>query len=1457
VKLSRLALAVTLLAAVQTARGQAPPLFAVESGSSTIFQLNPFTGAILNSFPTPVPTHVPASGGADGLAYDGAVLYFTSGLVSETGTGATGAANRTIHYLNPETGVAFDSFELPAAGGTAAADQTIDALASDGFFLYANRPSEKIIFKIDPAAKTVVSTIAVGFDEMGGMGFNPYDGLLYVSDSAGNNVHRLDTATGESVGLFNFPGSGTILGVDFVRNKMFINRGEDIVEVSPINGRPINRFPSPFPLPSHINALAGDPSPGWTCTTDGLYTVDSGDSAISVLDPDTGAILHRFLTPVATAPTGPAPAIGGPEGLAFDGATLRYISSDHPTKSGSIYAMDPCSGAVLDEIVPPWPASAPGSGAGVDALAFGSLAGQPTLFGLRPATNEVLLIDVIAGVFVRSITIDAPPVVGLGFSDVRQSLFVSDLGASPGTLFEIDPATGSVIASRVMTGSNIRAVDVLGERLFAASGGIPGSIQELDFSGAVVNTFPSPDNQPSALAGLPGSLPPPPGPEETADVTFEVSLRTLELTGGFQPGDRVQLLGDFNDWDCGDASCLMDDAGSGVYRVTLPVTAPRDSPVHFRFFVEFDPARFGGTPPPGWEEPYSTGGGDRTFFFTGSDVILPAVFFADLLPGNIIGDGTTSVIRFSLDMNGAPGFDPARDRAFVNLAQDVFWALSQGLGENQRFELSDSDRDGIFNLDYPVSGLTTSGIQYRFAFGPDAANPVSEEIGAQLGRPGRNRTRWIAPEPGGWPASFDLPADVYQPRGALPVDPNPAASNPNPRPVVAVDDFVETDEDTPLDIDVLANDVDSGGGISIIDVTPPASGATLSDPGNGLIRFTPDPDFNGTVTFTYSIGDPAGQRDDATVTVRVLPVNDPPVARDDSRRAFEGTSTVFDLLSNDSDPDGDFVRIRSAGNGTLGETTIVGDRVRYTPVPGSTGTDRFTYVIGDGNGGSDEATVSVSIEPLPADDDGVEESTENAAPNNGDGNGDGIADSEQANVASLPSATSGQYITVAAETGSELLGVVSSTTSPAPLDQPPPAEAAFPAGFLDFQIGGGTGNRALTLEITFDPTEGINSYYKFGATPDNTSPHWYRFDFDGETGAVIQGNTITLHFVDGKRGDDDLVANGVIVDPGAPGVIPNKAPEAQPDQSSIDEDNGIVIDVLANDSDGDGDNLTVAQVTQPTNGTVSLIDGVVTYTPNPDFFGSDSFSYLVSDGNGGTVVASVTVTVNPINDAPRFAAGSSIFTLPLDGSEVIVGGENFETPVDGTETFFVQYGAAFDVEDNPVTYKWVLGTNDKVDPPVLERDTDETELSFLVSEVAEVLDGSGATPGTGVTVYHRVIASDGLLETASPVSSFVLIRGFLTALEEDVLPTEFELDQNFPNPFNPVTNIRFGLPVAGPVTIDVFDSLGRRVGTLVNATLPAGYHNMTFDAGRLASGVYIYSMRAPGFTENRRFVLLK
>ena len=171
---------------------------------------------------------------------------------------------------------------------------------------------------------------------------------------------------------------------------------------------------------------------------------------------------------------------------------------------------------------------------------------------------------------------------------------------------------------------------------------------------------------------------------------------------------------------------------------------------------------------------------------------------------------------------------------------------------------------------------------------------------------------------------------------------------------------------------------------------------------------------------------------------------------------------------------------------------------------------------------------------LDSDEDGIIDEMEkgaDGATSTYDGNADGIPDYEQSNVSSFLTYDGQNYVTLVVPSGKEI-SQLKVTDNPSPSDTPENAE--FPFGFFDFSIDGLTPGEAVSVTLILHNAPTISKYYKYGMTPDILSPHWYEFTYDSQTGAEINGNIITLHFVDGLRGDEDITVNGSIKEPGGP-----------------------------------------------------------------------------------------------------------------------------------------------------------------------------------------------------------------------------------------------------------------------------------------------------------------------------------
>ncbi|PQO34778.1 tandem-95 repeat protein [Bremerella cremea] len=462
---------------------------------------------------------------------------------------------------------------------------------------------------------------------------------------------------------------------------------------------------------------------------------------------------------------------------------------------------------------------------------------------------------------------------------------------------------------------------------------------------------------------------------------------------------------------------------------------------------------------------------------------------------------------------------------------------------------------------------------------------------------------------------------------------------------VAVDDETSTAEDTPIVIDVLSNDNDvDGDSLTITSVSSPASGSVLINV-DSTITYTPNLNFHGSDSFTYSIADGNGGTDMATVTVGVSPANDEPVALGDVVVTNEDSLVVIDVLSNDSDIDSDLLSVSSVSSPSNGVAVLNGDgTVSYTPNPNFNGTDAFTYTIIDGHGGTDTATVNVTVLPLNdapiAVDDVVVLAEDTFAAidvlnNDGDVEGDVltvIAVTNPANgtatietngsIAYTPNANfngvdSFEY-TIADGNGGFDTATVNVTVTPvndAPIAEDDLATTAEDSSVVIAVLDNDTDfdSDPLVVDSLTSPANGSVVLNGDGTITYTPAANYFgidSFEYSLVGGVGTATVTITVTSV-------------------------NDEPVAKDDAISTTEDTAVVIDVLANDSDIDSNSLQVTQVGAPANGLVSTnIDGTLTYTPNADFHGSDSFTYSISDGDGKNATATVFVTINSVNDDP-------------------------------------------------------------------------------------------------------------------------------------------------------------------------------------------------------------------------------
>ncbi|HGF5098764.1 TPA: tandem-95 repeat protein [Vibrio parahaemolyticus] len=462
-------------------------------------------------------------------------------------------------------------------------------------------------------------------------------------------------------------------------------------------------------------------------------------------------------------------------------------------------------------------------------------------------------------------------------------------------------------------------------------------------------------------------------------------------------------------------------------------------------------------------------------------------------------------------------------------------------------------------------------------------------------------------------------------------------------------------EDTPTIIKVLGNDTfeDDGKVVSLDTNNGPANGTVSVNP-DGSVTYTPNDNYHGTDSFTYIVTS-GGVSESTTVNVDVTPENDAPVAKDDTTITDEDTPVTIDVLPNDTDVDGDKLSIESASvPKEQGTVEVVNGKLVFTPAENFNGDAEITYTVTDGQL-TDEAKVTVTVNPVndapTIKVDAVEGITENAVSTDTLVATLEVADTdtpEDQLTVSLENNSNGYFVLVGDEVkltqagvdavNNDELNLKDLTISASVSDGVNPTANDSDSLIVNRVNDAPTVENAIADQVLsedFDAyTIDLNEVFK-------DSDSSLEFSVSGNSNVLvsIENGIVTISPTADWNGSETLMFTAT--DPSGESVSQTVnftvAPVADivADKATVVEDTSTIIKVLGNDTfEGTDKVVSLDTNNGPANGTVSVNpDGSVTYTPNDNYHGADSFTYIVTSG-GVSESTTVSVDVTPVNDAP-------------------------------------------------------------------------------------------------------------------------------------------------------------------------------------------------------------------------------
>ncbi len=501
---------------------------------------------------------------------------------------------------------------------------------------------------------------------------------------------------------------------------------------------------------------------------------------------------------------------------------------------------------------------------------------------------------------------------------------------------------------------------------------------------------------------------------------------------------------------------------------------------------------------------------------------------------------------------------------------------------------------------------------------------------------------------------------------------------PNVSPV-AGDQSLTTNEDTALDGTVTATD-GNGDPITFARGISPSHGTLIFNNTTGAFTYTPALNYNGPDSFTFVANDDRGGSDSGTVSITVSPVNDAPVAGDQTLTTNEDIALNGTLTASDVDGDSlSYTQLVGPAHGTLNITAATG-AFTYTPAANYNGPDSFTFTVNDGHSGTDTGQINITVTSV------------NDLPVAGD---QSLTTNEDTPLNGTLTATDvdGDTLTYT-QLAAPSHGTLSITAATGAFTYTPAANYHGPDSFTftvsDGHSGTDTGQINITVTSVNDlPVAGdqslttnedtlLNGTLTATDVDEDTltysqtiAPAHGTLSITAATGAFTYTPTANYHgpdsftftVNDGHSGTDTGVISITV-------TSVNDLPVAGDQNLSTAEDTALTGTLTA--SDADGDTLTYSQAIAPGHGSLTITagTGAFTYTPAANYHGPDSFTFTVNDGHGGTDTGVISITVTSVNDLP--VAGDQSLTTNED---TVLNGTLTASDVDGDTLTYTQLAA--------------------------------------------------------------------------------------------------------------------------------------------------------------------------------------